>query len=271
MSLADRKFPEILNLPQDLAACHEAARISLDTLSREHGELKGNLRKLELELEHFVEATSPTDRFQRVFSTFAIRVKAELDVFETTLTSTTSLYKTMVAYFGEDPVTCGPEIFFGFVETFCESFLKAKKDAEDNLKRELKQQAKQKHPEEKQKEKRETRRKLNISSAGEEEEAGILDDLLESLKTAPAPKKRSISGKVVVREESAGNSSNNRKKSMRQAKKRGSMSPMEGEKAFCFVLWKELFVFASTLSPNFLHDLAEPDAQQLYDNLMNSL
>jgi len=226
VTLVDQKFPDVSELPKDLATCKEASRLSLDMMAGDLSLQKAGLRKIEAELELHGEGDNPEDHFIQVFSTFAVRAKAELEVLDSNLTKTRDLFVTTASFFGEDPASSGPEVFFGLLDTFRENFLRARKEVEETARREAakaKTAAKLKAAEKD----RRDRRTLTVTSSGDdgEEETGILDGLLKSLRKASGAPRRSLQVKTIVkREESTGS----KKKSMRQAKKRNSIaSPIE--------------------------------------------
>ncbi|KAJ3386405.1 Dishevelled associated activator of morphogenesis 2 [Lobulomyces angularis] len=205
VTLIDKKFPELKDLTSEMSFLEKASRVSLITISQEVAELEKGLERLKLEVEQ-QSLIKGCETFCKVFREF---LECNLIFFEDLKKNKLEMelnFKFIVNFFGEDLKLSTPESFFGIFNTYVMGFEKAKKDIEKDaeaqkklLEKELRIQEKEKEKEKNEEILKKTRdlEKEKSQNLLQEDRKGVMDDLINSLKTGDAFK-----GKVKNRQRS---------------------------------------------------------------------
>ncbi|KAI9142770.1 formin homology 2 domain-containing protein [Paraphysoderma sedebokerense] len=187
-TLIDFKFPELKDFEAELPSLEKACKVSLPAVNQELKELQTGLSFLENELQYHLTPESPEDRFYTVIKAF---LDINLPLFNDLNNSKTemeNLFLQVVELFGEDPKSAQPETFFNIFKQFIASLAKARK--ENERQNELAKKAEERAREAEARKAKLGAAPLMPSLTDGQERRGVMDDLLSSLKTGDAFKKR---------------------------------------------------------------------------------
>jgi diaphanous 2 len=149
--------------------------------------MDSDLKNLETDLKTSKVPQSPDDKFYEVMSTFAVEAREQCDILFQMFNKIESLYTDLAEYFAFDKSKYTVEEFLGDIKTFKDQFQQAYKDnikireTEEKIRRakEAKLKAEQEKAE------RLARKKALVDmNAGDD--TGVMDNLLEALKTGQA-------------------------------------------------------------------------------------
>ncbi|XP_076362550.1 diaphanous related formin 1 isoform X1 [Tachypleus tridentatus] len=193
--IVEKKHPDALNFGEELLHVTRAARVSPEQIQKNLSQMKKSIQQLETDLKNF-RPQSDNDRFEEVMSSFLTESSKQYELLDSMYNKMGKLYEDIAEYFAFDPKKYTLDEFFGDIKAFKESFQEAHKEnvkireVEEKIRRA--KEAKEKADKEKQ-ERQEMKRQLIDISSGEDQE-GVMDNLLEALKTGSAfshkPRKR---------------------------------------------------------------------------------
>lgn len=165
----------------------KARRVSDDQLSKQLRGMKKSLGNLKKELEYHKNPESIDDRFGTEMNAFLEYANDEYEKLEATYTNMGKCVAEIISFYGEDPKKTNSEEFFSDIVTFCNDFETARVE-NAKMKEAKKREEKQKELKEKEKKRKEQKEKERkdfiIDQQGEGE--GVLDDLMDALKTGQA-------------------------------------------------------------------------------------
>lgn len=186
-NLLENRYPQWVNFKDDLRNLEKARRVSDDQLSKQLRGMKKSLTNLKKELEFHKNPESIDDRFGTEMNAFLEYANDEYEKLEATYTNMGKCVAEIITFYGEDPKKTNAEEFFSDIVTFCNDFETARVE-NAKMKEAKKREEKQKELKEKEKRRKEQKEKERkdfiIDQQGEGE--GVLDDLMDALKTGQA-------------------------------------------------------------------------------------
>jgi dishevelled associated activator of morphogenesis len=128
----EHKFPEVLQLENDLPNVRKAAKVNLTELETEVLALKQQMEQVKKELEYHTKQSTRElgDRFVDIVSDFQSLASVQLAELDETLIDAKVQFNKTVALFGEDPTKSQPDDFFGIFSIFLQSFEEAYQENE---------------------------------------------------------------------------------------------------------------------------------------------
>jgi len=137
VDLVEKKFPELLNLHEELLNIEEGSKITIPDIrqvltSIRSGlkDVEGALNKIEKAKELKKEEPPFPDKFPAMIQDFYKEAKEHYDKLSKQLDDVEQNYKDLCSQFGEDPSKMSPEEFFGIFKNFWNQFQQAKKENE---------------------------------------------------------------------------------------------------------------------------------------------
>lgn len=180
----NEKDPELMTLPQDLSYVEKASHIAEETIRKGLAQMRSHLRKLDNGLRNYKQQ-GDEDRFLEVMKKFYERADKECEGLEDMCENMDAQLKKVAAYLAFDPKRYGMEELFKDLHLFLEGLKAAKTENERQRALEEKMRRAQEEKERRERQKAEEKaRKANFQPA--ESEEGVMDNLLESLKTGAA-------------------------------------------------------------------------------------
>ncbi|XP_067125156.1 protein diaphanous isoform X2 [Centruroides vittatus] len=185
--IVENKYPDILNFSEELIHVDHAARVSPNQLQTNLNHIKKSIRELDTDLKNF-RPQSENDKFSEVMTSFVSQASTQYEVLQNMFKKMEKLYEELAEFFVFDTKKYSLDDFFGDIKTFKDTFQEAYKDnvktreAEEKIRRA--KEAKEKAEKEKQERLAKKKQLVDISS-GEDQE-GVMDSLLEALKTGSA-------------------------------------------------------------------------------------
>ncbi|XP_042905089.1 protein diaphanous isoform X1 [Parasteatoda tepidariorum] len=182
----EQKYPDVLNFAEELMHVDRAARVSSEQIQKNLSQMKKSVKQLETDLKNF-RPHSEEDRFAEVMSSFLTEASMQYEILENMFKQMEKLYNDLSEYFAFDSKKYQSDEFFNDIKTFKDMFQEAYKDivhareVEEKMRRA--KEAKEKAAKEKQE--RMAKKKQLVDITGEDQE-GVMDSLLEALKTGSA-------------------------------------------------------------------------------------
>ena len=124
------KSPEILDIPEELQIVKKASRVLLSEQEEELNSLRGGIKKVEKELEHYKKnpIKNPADMFVKDMTDFLVNAHREFSELEEKTKEAQDKYKKAAKHFGEDPSKMTSDMFFRVFDTFITSFEEVQTD-----------------------------------------------------------------------------------------------------------------------------------------------
>ncbi|CAB3986142.1 diaphanous homolog 2 isoform X1 [Paramuricea clavata] len=183
-------YPEVAGFETEINHVEAAARVSQDVLQKATKSMETNLSKLERELESAEDSNDPEDKFKEVMSEFHNQAKEQCELLVEMFNNMTNMFKELAEYYCFDLKKTQLEDFFGDLSSFLQQYENAKKDNIKRKEREEKERkAKERAEMEKERKKRieeEKANRKNLVDISSENQEGVLDGLMEALKTGSA-------------------------------------------------------------------------------------
>lgn len=123
-----RKFPECLNLTDELGHVAEAARFSFDHIKKTIENITESSEKLEQDLRNASRSRSSEDKFVEVMSPFALECRRQIEVLTNLMHQMDNSYIKVAKHFAFDVNKCPMEDFLRNINTFKNLFYEAFKD-----------------------------------------------------------------------------------------------------------------------------------------------
>ncbi|GFN88166.1 diaphanous-related formin [Plakobranchus ocellatus] len=194
----EEKHPDILGFLEETIHIDRAARVSSETLQKNVASMGKQLKQLETDLKGN-KAVEPNDRFPEVMKisfvviilykfSCAAEAKDQHELLEAMYTKLEKLFQALAKYFAFDIKKYSMEEFFGDLKTFKEGLQKALK--ENAKKRETQEKIKRakeaKEKAEREKKEKKLRQAAILDMTTDDNQEGVMDNLLEALKTGSA-------------------------------------------------------------------------------------
>uniref|UniRef100_A0A8C4XG66 Inverted formin-2 n=1 Tax=Erpetoichthys calabaricus TaxID=27687 RepID=A0A8C4XG66_ERPCA len=174
---AEKKYPDLMNLPEDLACCASAAGISIESIQNEVSSLNTRLRDAAKKVVSSVEDVRM--QYEKVIEDNLQNAKQ----LEDQLSSIDEKKKVLANYFCEDQSRLSLEELFSTIKTFRELFIKAAKDNQTWKEQAIKAEKRKKMLEEEEaKCQKGEGSKIVRKASPKQEEGCIIDSLLADIR-----------------------------------------------------------------------------------------
>lgn len=186
--IVEEKYPDVLNFGEELIHCAKASKVSPEQLQKNLKQMEKSVQQLELDLKNFKQPQSSLDRFDKVMGGFCGEAREQFELLQNMHKRMETLYSSIGEYFTFDVKKYTLEEFFTDIAQFKHSFQEA---VQDNIKlRETEEKIRRaqaaKQQAEKEKRDRLAKKKALIDIDAEGDQQGVMDNLLEALKTGSA-------------------------------------------------------------------------------------
>ncbi|KAJ8298216.1 hypothetical protein KUTeg_024747 [Tegillarca granosa] len=183
----EMKHPDLLQFYDELSHVDKAVRVSDEMVQKNLKQMEKSLNQLELDLKNF-KSQEEGDRFSDVMNSFITTAKEQYDVLNGMYKKMDNLFKEMGKFYCFDTKKYTMEEFFSDIKAFKESFIQATKE---NIKiRETQEKIKRakeaKERQQKEKEAKLARKKALVDMTIDDDQEGVMDNLLDALKTGAA-------------------------------------------------------------------------------------
>ncbi|KAL1427183.1 hypothetical protein MTO96_017688 [Rhipicephalus appendiculatus] len=183
----EKKFPDVLSFGDELSYAEKAARVSPDQLEKNLAQMKKCISQLGTDLKTF-KSQGPNDRFAEVMSGFYDQALQEHELLSGMFAKMKKLYEALAEFYVFESKKYTLDEFFTDVKSFKEQFSAAHAEnvrlRELEEKRQRDKEAREKAEKEKQERMAKKKQLVDISSGQDQE--GVMDSLLEALKTGSA-------------------------------------------------------------------------------------
>lgn len=185
--IVENKYPEILNFAEELMHVDHAARVSPNQLQTNLNHIKKSIRELDTDLKNF-RPQNENDKFSTVMTSFVSQASTQYEVLENMFKKMEKLYEELAEFYVFDTKKYSLDDFFSDIKLFKDMFQEAYKD---NVKaREIEEKIRRakeaKEKAEKEKQERLAKKKQLVDISSGEDQEGVMDSLLEALKTGSA-------------------------------------------------------------------------------------
>ncbi|XP_063417683.1 protein diaphanous homolog 2-like isoform X2 [Mytilus trossulus] len=187
-NIVEQKYPELVGFLDEFTHLDKAARVSEETVTKNLKSMEKQLKQLETDIKNISKTNVDGDRFAEVMNSFITSAKDQADVLSGMQKKMESLYKEMGKFYTFDYKKYSFEEFFQDIKAFRDSFSNAMKEnakmreTEEKIRRakEAKDRA------QKDKAAKMARKKAIVDMTMEGDQEGVMDNLLEALKTGSA-------------------------------------------------------------------------------------
>ncbi|XP_063413071.1 protein diaphanous homolog 2-like isoform X2 [Mytilus trossulus] len=187
-NIVEQKYPELVGFLDEFTHLDKAARVSEETVTKNLKSMEKQLKQLETDIKNISKNNVDGDRFAEVMNSFITSAKDQADVLSGMQKKMESLYKEMGKFYAFDYKKYSFEEFFQDIKAFRDSFSNAMKEnakmreTEEKIRRakEAKDRA------QKDKAAKIARKKAIVDMTMEGDQEGVMDNLLEALKTGSA-------------------------------------------------------------------------------------
>jgi len=185
----EKNYPELLNFYEELIHLDKAARVSIDGVQKALKQMDNSIKNLETDLKNASRvSTDPDDKFEEAMGAFCTEARGQCSILQAMGTKMETLYNDLSDYYVFDKQKYTLEEFFGDIKTFKDKFKQAyesilkEREAEAKLirAREAREKA------EKERLDRAAKKRALVDINGEDNQEGVMDSLLEALKTGTA-------------------------------------------------------------------------------------
>jgi len=138
VSKIEKKNPEILHFDEDLTHIERASKVSLDILQKHKKDLEkevGELRREILIYEQTSNCLPPHDKFLEIMKPFLEYAEDRISHVNTMINAAISSFYSTVEYFGDDPKSSNPGLFFSNIITFVHAFRRSHHLSKEKKKR----------------------------------------------------------------------------------------------------------------------------------------
>lgn len=188
-------YPDVLSFRSEIKCAEAASKVNFTDLMADFQSMGSRLKQICRELdENFTPevSLSPEDTFEKIMRDFYNSAAKSYSTLEARYEDMNKVYGTVVNAMGEDPLTVGPDEFFGIFRAFSNTFEHCWKEVQAQDEKELKaekrrldQEAKERAQQEKLRVKAETEANPEVASVknADPDGVGAMDKLLESLRS----------------------------------------------------------------------------------------
>ncbi|XP_059150637.1 protein diaphanous homolog 2-like isoform X2 [Physella acuta] len=186
--ILEEKHPDILGFIDETIHIEKAARVSVETLQKNINGMGKQIKDLELDLKNMGKTNDPDDRFGEVMKEFLKEAQQQHELLSTMFKKLETLFESTAKYFAFDAKKYTMEEFFIDMKTFKESLQKAiKENAKIRETQEKIRRAKEaKEKTEREKKEKKLRQAAILDMTTDDNQEGVMDNLLEALKTGQA-------------------------------------------------------------------------------------
>jgi len=184
----ETSYPDLLNFYEEIMHLDRAARVSCENIEKALKQIESSLRNLDTDLAISSKAIDAEDLFTEAMQSFAAEAKAQYSILLSMGSKMDSLYSDLSEYFVFDRRKYTLEELFADIKAFKEKFKEAhgvlKEEREVQAKLERVREAREKA--DKERAERNSKKLALVDFATEENQSGVMDCLLEALKTGTA-------------------------------------------------------------------------------------
>ncbi|XP_038063096.1 protein diaphanous homolog 2-like isoform X2 [Patiria miniata] len=188
VDIIETKYPEVSDFLEEISHAEKAARVPVDTVSGNLRNMLKQIKQLETDIKSFVPSKEGNDQFKEVMGEFVVQAREQYEMLESMFTKMTDLYSYLGEFYCFDVSKRPFEEFFGDLKIFTDEYKlsakenKKRREAEEKARKA--KEAKQKAEEEKLEKKR---RKDQLAGMKlDDDQAGVMDNLLEALQSGTA-------------------------------------------------------------------------------------
>jgi len=186
----ETSYPDLINFYEEVMHIDKAARVSCETIEKVLKQIEASIKNLDTDLIIASKAANldSEDTFVETMSSFASDAQAQYSILLSMGTKMDSLYTDLAEYFVFDRRKYTLEELFSDIKIFKDKF----KEAHEALVEEREVQARLKRTKEarekadKEKAERNSKKLALVNFATDENQSGVMDCLLEALKTGTA-------------------------------------------------------------------------------------
>ncbi|XP_052277096.1 protein diaphanous homolog 2-like isoform X3 [Dreissena polymorpha] len=187
-NVTETKYPDILNFHEELSHLDKASRVSDENVKKNIKGMEKQFKQLETDLKSIKKSIDDKDRFSDVMNAFLGSASDQFEVLTTMYNQLETMFQDIAKFYAFEPSKYSMEEFFTDIKTFKDGFLQA---VQDNRKiRETQEKIRRakeaKEKAEKEKTARQARHKAIVDITTDENQEGVMDNLLEALKTGSA-------------------------------------------------------------------------------------
>lgn len=172
-----KHFPHMDEFLDELSKPAEAYRVNMQDVRKDLGVLREGLKRIRQELNEYYGDIDQNDGFSRQMWQFVGRAGSKLEDLTDDVTHTETSLSEVIRYYGEDEKNTSSTEFFAVFKTFVTSFKKCRTDnrsaAEEKQATERRKQAMAESR---------TQRRNAQRPVADEEDDGVLDNLLDKLR-----------------------------------------------------------------------------------------
>lgn len=186
--VVEQQHPDLLTFTEELSYVDRAARVSDEMLQKSIRQMEKSLDQLELDVKNQSKLSMEGDKFPDVMNMFLTSAREQQSVLSGMSKKMDNLYKGMAKFYAFDVKKYGMEEFFADLKSFKEHFMEAVKE---NIKmREMQEKIRRakeaKERAQKEKEAKIARKKALVDVTIDDDQEGVIDNLLDALKTGSA-------------------------------------------------------------------------------------
>ncbi|XP_055958630.1 protein diaphanous homolog 2-like [Patella vulgata] len=186
--IVEDKYPDIAGFIDELSYTDKAARVSDEQLTKNLKAMETQLKQLEIDLKNMNKQQMEGDQFANVMNKFVTTARDQYEVLNNMYKKVDTLFTKLSKYLTFDNKKYSLEEFFTDLKTFKECYVAAQKEnikiRETNEKIRRAQESREKAEREKKDKKARQRALLDMTTDDDQE--GVMDNLLEALKTGSA-------------------------------------------------------------------------------------
>lgn len=190
VEIIQKQFPDVVDFADELLHINKAVKVSEDTIQKTMNQLNKSLKQLDVDLKNAQSDKSvpPNDKFVGIMMPFAATARQQCEVLEGMYKKLTSMFQQTAKYYCFDPKKYTVEDFFGDIKVFVDNFTQAVKDIAKQKENEEKAKRAKEAQEKREREKQEkmARKKTLIDISTDDDQEGVMDNLMEALKTGSA-------------------------------------------------------------------------------------
>jgi len=185
----ENSYPDLINFYEEIMHLDRASRVSCENIERVLKQIESSLKNLDTDLAISSKAIiDEEDLFTEAMQSFAAEAKAQYSLLLSMGSKMDSLFSDLSEYFVFDRRKYTMEELFVDIKTFKEKFKEAhaalKEEREVQAKLERVREAREKA--DKERAERNSKKLALVNFATEENQSGVMDCLLEALKTGTA-------------------------------------------------------------------------------------
>nr|QAT94454.1 diaphonous [Bradybaena similaris] len=184
----EEKYPDVLGFLDETIHVEKAARVSSETIQKNINTMGKQLKDLELDMKTLGKSNDPEDKFSEVMKVFLKDAQQQQELLAAMYKKLETLFESTAKYFAFDPKKYTMEEFFSDMKTFKDSLQKAlKENAKMRETQEKIRRAKEaKEKAEREKKEKKLRQAAILDMTTDDNQEGVMDNLLEALKTGSA-------------------------------------------------------------------------------------